>query len=377
MSSEQNSVPSAPFLRQWEETVEEVLAAVRAVGESGWYILGERVASFEAAVAERFGVARGVGCASGLDAIEIALRAAGLGPGEPVLTTPLSAFATTLAVVRAGGVPVFVDVDESGLIDLERAEEALQDRDDLRFFLPVHLYGHPLNLEHLEKLRDRHDLTIVEDCAQAIGAGRGGRGVGTVGAAAAVSFYPTKNLGALGDGGALLTDDEALAERAASLRDYGQAAKFEHVRLGMNSRLDELHAAVLEEVYLPRLERWNARRGEIACRYVGGIDHPFVRSLPAPEGRRSVWHLFPVRVPHAGRDDFREHMASEGIGTQVHYPHPIPDQPALSDVEYETVGDLETARSLTRELVSLPIHPYLEDDEVERVIEAVNSWNRE
>src|SRR5688572_19225144 len=181
------------FRRQWLDTGDEVLAAVSRVGESGWYILGKAVAGFEAALAASLGASFCVGCASGMDAIEIALRALDIVPGSVVLTTPLSAFATTLAIVRAGGTPLFVDVDDSGNIDLELCEQLLGSRDDVRFMVPVHLYGHALDLERLEELKARHRLQIVEDCAQAIGAGSGHRKVGTVGALATVSFYPTKN----------------------------------------------------------------------------------------------------------------------------------------------------------------------------------------
>ena len=185
--------------------------------------------------------------------IELALRVLGLQPGDKVLTTPLSAFATTLAIVRAGGHPVFVDTDEQGLLDLDLADDALQQDAEIRFMVPVHLYGRCLDMGHLMDIQSRHGIPVIEDCAQALGAAHDGRPAGSVGRVATLSFYPTKNLGALGDGGALVTDDPEVAELAGRLRDYGQSAKFEHVHMGMNSRLDELHAAVLEDVFLPRL----------------------------------------------------------------------------------------------------------------------------
>ena len=247
------------FQRQWADTRADVLDATERVGASGWYILGKNVESFERALAASFDRAFAVGCASGLDAIEIALRALGLRPGDKVLTTPLSAFATTLAILRAGGVPVFVDVDDHGLIDLARCEERLA-TGDIRAFVPVHLYGQPLPLPRLAELQARFAVALVEDCAQSALARFRGRSAGTVGAIAATSFYPTKNLGALGDGGALLTDDPALRDRCASLRNYGQTARYQHDELGLNSRLDELQAAILAQAFLPRLPAWTERR---------------------------------------------------------------------------------------------------------------------
>ncbi len=366
-------IPANDFRAQWAEVRADVHAAVERVGASGWLILGEEVAAFEAALAERFGLAHAVGCASGLDALEIALRCAGLAPGDAVLTTPLSAFATTLAVVRAGGVPVFCDVDASGQLDLALAAELLAAEPGLRFLLPVHLYGHALDLDALLGLRERTGVTVVEDCAQAVGARSRGRGVGSVGAFAATSFYPTKNLGALGDGGALLTDDEAGAARARSLRDYGQSAKYEHAHLGLNSRLDELQAAILRDAFLPRLARFTRRRAEVATRYRAELANPALVVPPAPEGSESVWHLFPVLV-EGDRKGLMEHLRAAGVGAAVHYPVLIPDQPALRDVPARVAGGLERARAFAEREVSLPIHPLLDDAAVDAVVAACNAW---
>jgi dTDP-3-amino-3,4,6-trideoxy-alpha-D-glucose transaminase len=208
------------FHRMWQATRENVMAAVEEVGSSGWYILGKHVREFESALAAAWGVRYAVGTASGLDAIEIGLRALGCGPGEKVLTTPLSAFATTLAIVKTGATPVFADTDRFGLIDLDVCEVLLKKRTDIRYCVPVHLYGHPIDSGRLGRLRDQFGLAVIEDCAQSIGAASG-----TVGQASATSFYPTKNLGAIGDGGALLTSDPELRDKACALRDYGQTAK--------------------------------------------------------------------------------------------------------------------------------------------------------
>jgi dTDP-3-amino-3,4,6-trideoxy-alpha-D-glucose transaminase len=369
------SVLGNDFTRQWADAGTDVMAAVDSVGASGRYVLGAEVAAFEAALAEKLGRAAAVGCASGLDAIEMGLRALGLRAGEKVLTTPLSAFATTLGIVRAGGVPVFVDVDASGLLDLALAEAAVAADPSIRFLVPVHLYGHALDLERLAELKARYGLRLVEDCAQAIAARRGGRPVGSAGDLGVLSFYPTKNLGALGDGGAIVTDDTALCDACRSLRDYGQSGKYEHTVLGLNSRLDEIQAAVLRRAFLPRLERWTERRRAIARIYLDGIRSPRVRPLRVAPGSESVWHLFPVWVRGERRAAFVAHLRACGVQGAVHYPKLICDQRALRDVPFEVRGELPRARSLAEGEVSLPINPYLEDTEAVRVVDAVNSWS--
>ena len=357
------------FKRQWAEIGPAAMGAVERVGASGCYILGQEVDAFEGKLAEFWGVSQAVGVANGMDAIEIALRALDLQPGQKVLTTPFSAFATTLAILRAGGVPVFVDVDDNGNIDLEQCREVFSRERSIRFFVPVHLYGNPLDLEKLAGLKRDFDLVIVEDCAQAIGAKHGGRNVGTVGQAAATSFYPTKNLGALGDGGALLTNDPRVASRARALRNYGQSDLYLHDELGLNSRLDELHAAVLSDALLPNLERWTETRRQIAARYLREL-HPIRTIKPAPSAE-PVWHLFPIFVDAAERDNTRERLLGCGIASGVHYPRLIPEQPAMQlSVSYEVAIEPTNARRLAASEISLPIHPFLEENEVEVVVTA-------
>jgi dTDP-3-amino-3,4,6-trideoxy-alpha-D-glucose transaminase len=366
------SIPCNDFGAQWAEIDADVADAVQRVGASGWYVLGREVAAFEAALASAWPVPHVVGCGNGLDALEIALRALGLPPGAPVLTTPLSAFATTLAILRAGGVPWFVDVDASGCVDLDAAAAALQAHPEVRWFVPVHLYGQALDCARLGELADAHELVIVEDCAQSVGARSHGVPTGRAGSAAATSFYPTKNLGALGDGGAVLTDSAALAERARSLRDYGQTAKYEHAVCGLNSRLDELHAAILRDAMLPRLAAWNARRRAVAARYRSEVDNPRVTVPPEPPGSESSAHLFPVLV-----DDppaFLRHLAARGVAAGRHYPRAIPDQPALSERTARVLGDLPRARRFAAREVSLPLHPFLDDESIERVVAACRDF---
>jgi dTDP-4-amino-4,6-dideoxygalactose transaminase len=365
------------FKRQWSEIVEEVRRAVEAVGAGGWYVLGVQVAGFEQDLAQFWGLANAVGVASGLDALEIGLRALGLRCGDRVLTTPLSAFATTMAILRLGGVPVFCDTDANGLLDLGEAEAVLAADPGIRFLLPVHLFGQCLDLDRLATLRDRCGVTIVEDCAQSIGAEWRGRPTGSVGQLAATSFYPTKNLGALGDGGAVLTGDAELAARVRRLRDYGQSAKYRHDEIGWNSRLDELQAAILRGAMLPRLREWTQRRQQVAAAYAAGMRHPGVRLLRPAAVAASCEHLFPVTVAPERREQFEAFLKSRGIATGRHYPILIPDQQALAGVRVERHGELAMARELASSEVSLPIHPQLTGEEVERVIAAVNEWPAE
>ncbi len=359
------------FKRQWDETGEDVHAAVERVGRSGWYVLGSEVTAFEEQFARFMNVPHCVGCASGLDAIELALRALELRPGERVLTTPLSAFATTLAIVRAGGIPLFVDVDKAGNLDLALVEDCLVRRPDVRFVVPVHLFGNLLDVDRLAHIRARFKVRVVEDCAQAIGV-TADRQPGSVGDLAATSFYPTKNLGALGDGGAVYGNDADLMATCRTLRDYGQSQKYVHERLGMNSRLDEMHAAILRSAMMPRLHAWGARRLDIAQRYRAGLRNSWVSLLPIST---SSWHLFPVRVEARLRTQFRDHLGGAGVQSGVHYPRIISEQPALSEMPFEIDGPLDQARQLASEEVSLPMHPHLHDEDVERVIHAVNTWS--
>jgi dTDP-3-amino-3,4,6-trideoxy-alpha-D-glucose transaminase len=363
-------VAANDFVRQWESIREDAMDAVDRVGRSGWLILGEEVRSFERELANWWGIPHAVGVASGLDALEIALRCAGAGPGDRVLTTPLTAYATTLAIIRCGATPVWCDVDESGLIDLARASAALAADSSIRFVLPVHLYGHPIDPAGLRDLGARHGVRIVEDCAQSVGAERAGAPTGAVGIAAGTSLYPTKNLGALGDGGVLLTCDPAVAERARVLRDYGQRARYEHVEFGLNSRLDELHAAILRSALLPRLAAWLARRRSIAARYIEGLE-PVSSSLRpiVPAAGASASHLFPVAVCGADPVAVAAALRDAGIGVNRHYPVLCSDQAASRGVGI-AVDPLLTARHIAAAELSLPIHPHLTDDEVERVIQA-------
>jgi dTDP-4-amino-4,6-dideoxygalactose transaminase len=363
------------FDRLWADCQAEVMAAVAGVGASGWWILGPQVIAFEKNLAGSCGLPHAVGCANGMDAIEIALRASGIGPGSKVLTTPLSAFATALAILRAGAEPVFADVDEHGLLDPKVAEAALAAHPDIRAVIPVHLYGHLADTPRFAELSRKAGAVLIEDAAQAIGATRNGIRVGQFGAATCLSFYPTKNLGAMGDGGALLTGDDTIDRRSRTLRNYGQSEKYIHTELGLNSRLDELHAAVLKDAFLPKLAGWTNKRRTIARTYLDQISNAHVACVPGPDPAGSVWHLFPVLVAASRRTAFADYLQSSGVQANLHYPVVIPDQEAITKHGPALVhGSLDRARMFATCEVSLPIHPYLEDAEVAYVVDVVNGW---
>lgn len=343
-------------------------------GASGRYILGEEVRRFEVNLAAYWKRRYAVGVASGLDAIELSLRILGCGSGDRVLTSPISAFATVLSILKLGATPVFADCDRYGLIDLAACRKLLECNSDIRYFVPVHLYGHTLDSGCLNKLRWDFDLLIVEDCAQSIGAASGRTPTGGTGQLAATSFYPTKNLGSLGDGGAILTDSAELAQEARKLRDYGQSRKYVHDAIGYNSRLDEIQAAFMNRAFLPRLSAWTERRREIARRYCTEISNPRVAVPGFPEGSEPSWHIFPVLIQPDRKADFQSFLQKWEIQSGEHYPLALVEQPALCGVELGPGGDCPGARNFCHSEVSLPVHPYLSDDEVTQVIGAANNW---
>jgi dTDP-4-amino-4,6-dideoxygalactose transaminase len=355
------SATQVPFLdlaSQIAPLREEIDAALRRVLDSGWFVLGPELEAFERELAERFGAHTAIGVANGTEALQLALEALGVGPGDEVITTPLTAAFTALAIVRAGARPVFADVDPRTLnLDPTAAERAITLR--TRALLPVHLYGHPANLDPLREIARRHGLVLIEDGCQAHGAKYKDRAIGATGAVA-LSFYPTKNLGALGDGGALLLDDDEAAARVRELRNGGQRARYEHVRLGMNSRLDELQAAVLR-VKLRRLESWVERRRALAEIYreelAGcGLDLPEEASYA-----RAAWHLFVVRHPR--RDALAAALKVRGVETLVHYPVPVHRQPAFA-VVVPPETRFPVAELAASSVLSLPLYPEMSDARV-------------
>jgi dTDP-4-amino-4,6-dideoxygalactose transaminase len=358
------------FEREPEALRARELAAVDRVLRSGWYILGAEVRAFEQEWGRLLGTTHAVGVGNGMDAIEIALRALGIGAGDEVITTPMTAFATVLAILRAGAQPVLADIDpETAQLSLESARRCLSAR--TRAVLAVHLYGHAHDLDRWKSFCDGAGIFLVEDCAQAHLASWDGVCAGAWGRVGAFSFYPTKNLGAIGDGGALVTSDEAIAARARQLRNYGQSDRYHHPVLGLNSRLDELHAAILR-VRLEVLETFTTRRRAIAQAYRDAIANPALRLLAAPSRPEShVHHLFVVRC--AQRDRLAEHLRLRGIETLAHYPIPIHGQPPCSGLPRDPAG-LQASERHARECLSVPCHPQLDDAEVAAVIRALDEF---
>lgn len=351
---------------RFADAANDYRGAVERVLSRGWYVLGPEVRAFEDAFAAYHGGGHAVGVANGTDAIELALRAAGIGPGDEVVTTAHTAVATGCGVERSGAKPVFADIDPSDYCLCPKAVAAAV-TPRTRAVVAVHLYGQPAKLTELRAVCDRHKLLLIEDCAQAHGATYGGRKVGTFGDLAAFSFYPTKNLGAFGDGGAVFTRDAVLAERVRRLRNYGQTDRYHHVDAGgFNSRLDEIQAALLA-VALGRLDAHNAERGRGAAQYLSQIRSA---GLPAPRaGTGHVYHLFVLRRPD--RDAFRAKLAAAGVETLVHYPIPIHLQPAYAHLGV-AAGALPEAERAAREVVSLPLFVGITDEQLTAVVAAIN-----
>ena len=346
-----------------------VAAAARVIG-SGWYVLGRELESFERRWSQACEIDHCVGVANGLDAIELALRALNIGAGHEVITTPMTAFATVLAILRAGASPVLADVDPcSGLLSIDSVRRCLSER--TRAVVLVHLYGQMREMDRWDELQREAGISLIEDCAQSHLARWDGRAAGTFGKAGAYSFYPTKNLGAIGDGGALVTTSALLAQRVARLRNYGQSERYVHTELGMNSRLDEIQAALLS-VRLDWLERFTLRRRAIAQRYQHGIRNPRVRLLSEPtQSTAHVHHLYVVLSERRG--ELARHLANSGVQTLIHYPVPVHHQSPCQGLKCDPEG-LHQAERHAAECLSIPCHPQLSDADVDHILEAIASF---
>lgn len=342
------------------------MAAAERVLASCRFILGPEVGALEAELAALCGARHGIGVNSGTDALVLALKAVGVRPGDEVITSSFSFVASASAVLMVGARPVFVDVDPI-TYNLDPALVARAVTPRTRAIVAVHLYGQPAAMDAIADAARARGLAVIEDAAQAVGASYAGRPAGAWGDAACLSFYPTKNLGALGDGGAVVTDDPELAERARLLRQYGEARQYESVLAGGNSRLDTLQAAVLA-VGLRHLDAWTARRRELAALYreeLAGLELVLPEELP---GRHHVFHLYVVRAPE--REQLRERLAERGVETLVHYPRPVHLQPAYARLARAGLG---TSERLCAEVVSLPLYPELSDGEAEHVAAAARA----
>jgi len=373
-----DAVPLLDLRRQYQEIRGDVLAAIERVCASQSFILGPEVEALESEVATFTGVDDAVGCASGTDALWLALLAAGVQPGDGVVTTPFSFFASASAIVRAGARPIFADVDPGTLnIDPAKVEARLQDGGSykVRALLPVHIYGQCADLDGLQRLCDDYQLTMIEDAAQAIGASWRDRRAGSFGTAAAFSFYPSKNLSAYGEAGLVTTRNPELATHMRRLRNHGGPQRYHHDEFGWNCRMDAIQAAILR-VKLPHVEMWNQQRRERAASYqrlfteagLLSTDDSPIRELAARPEAQPVFHQYVVRARR--RDELREFLSDRKIGTEVYYPVPLHLQPCFSYLGYRQ-GDLPESERAASEVVALPMFPELTMDEQRWVVESI------
>lgn len=358
------------FIREPESLIKEQVSAMERVIRSGWWILGKEVEAFEKEWCAWSGCANTVGVGNGMDALEIGLRALGIGNGDEVITTPMTAFATVLAILRAGATPVLADIEPStAILSIESVARCISKK--TKAVMVVHLYGQAAPLQEYVTFCKEKGIHLIEDCAQAHGAVSGNYKVGTAGVFAGWSFYPTKNLGTIGDGGAFSTQDIALAEKAKILRNYGQSVRYHHPKIGLNSRLDELHAAILR-VRLILLSEWTIRRRIIAQRYTREIRNEIVKLMPLPANEEAhVHHLFVVNSIE--RDRLSQWLKKNEIESLIHYPVPVHHQDSCKAVLLDPQGLANTERH-AKQCLSLPCNPFLEDSEVDRVITVLNCF---
>jgi dTDP-4-amino-4,6-dideoxygalactose transaminase len=377
-------VPMLDLKRQYQPLHEELLQALDHVLQTQQFILGEPVAAFERAAAARLGVAHAIGCSSGTDALWLALAAAGIGPGDAVVTTPFSFFASVSAILRAGATPVMADIDPVSFnLDPEAVETVLKafQPTPIRAILPVHLYGQCADWTAFSLLGQENGLKLIEDAAQAWGAEWGGKKAGGLGNAAAFSFYPTKNLSAAGDAGMVSTNADELDERLRMLRQHGMRRRYHHDEIGWNARLDGFQAAILQ-VKLKYIDGWNSSRRTVAGMYHSlfagaGVaeagpypTHGIVLPFEVP-GSKHVWHQYVIRT--ARRDGLREFLTARKIGSEIYYPVPLHMQEALKPLGYKE-GDFPEAERAAREVLALPIFPELREDEQQTVVKAITEF---
>lgn len=376
-AAEPIAVPALDLKAQYRTIREEIEPVVRAVLESQYFVLGPEVSNLEAEVARYCRVPHAVGCASGSDALLLPLQAWGIGPGDEVITTPYTFFATGGAVWRLGARPVFVDIEpETFNIDPARIAAAITPR--TRAIIPVHLYGQAAEMDPILRLAREHGLYVLEDAAQAIGAGYKGRPVGTLGHAAAFSFYPSKNLGGFGDGGMMTTPDEATAKILARLRVHGMEPKYHHQEVGFNSRLDALQAAVLR-VKLRHLDAWTTGRRAVAARYRelfhdAGLTEWVELPIERPD-HFHVYNQFVIRVPEEVRDGLRAHLSEQKVGSEIYYPIPLHQQACFAALGYQA-GDMPHSELAARQTIALPMYPELSMEALRHVVGSIATYFR-
>jgi dTDP-4-amino-4,6-dideoxygalactose transaminase len=347
--------------REYQVISGQINQAVGKVLRSGWFILGEEVNAFEREFAAYVGAGYAVGVNSGSDALFLSIKALGIGEGDEVITVSHTFVSTVDAIVRNGAKPVFVDInDKTYTIDITQIEGKLTNR--TKAILPVHLYGHPADMHPIIEIARRYKLYVIEDACQAHGAEYGVQKVGRLGDAGCFSFYPAKNLGACGDGGMVVTNNKELADKLAMLRNYGQPKKYRHDLIGLNTRLDELQAAILR-VKLKYLDEWNEKRRKVAALYNNLLKDTGLHTPVQEEGVKHVYSLYVVRDKE--RESLEEHLSEKGVQTLIHYPFPVHKQKAY--LELGLVGTLPITEKVCGEILSLPIHPWLTEPEVEEI----------
>lgn len=345
----------------------EIDAAIKRVLDRGWYLLGDEITNFEAEFARFCGSKCCVGVANGLDALNLIVRAYGFGPGDEIIVPSNTYIATILAISQNGCTPILVEPNIGTFnIDPDRIEEKITSQ--TRAIMVVHLYGQAVEMAKIQALAQKYGLKIIEDSAQAHGAMDAGRRVGNLGDASGFSFYPGKNLGCLGDGGAVTTNDEALAQTIRALRNYGSDVKYHNLFKGVNSRLDEIQAAILS-VKLKYLDADNEKRRAIARFYRSNINNPLITLPQTPDEARHVWHLFVLRTPE--RDRLQQYLLANGVGTQIHYPIPPHKQTAYA--EWNALS-FPLSEQISREVLSIPMSPVLKQEEIEHVVERINQF---
>jgi len=379
MSMEPNYIPQANPKAAYLSQKEEIDKTVYDILNKGWYILGKQVSTFEQNFANFIGARYAIGVANGTDAVELCLRVLEIGKNDAVFTVSHTAVATISGIERSGATPVLVDIDQDTYtMDPQSLEEAIQEENRKGLLKPsaivlVHLYGHPADITAIKSIADKYNLRLIEDCAQAHGAQYNGQTVGTFGDMAAFSFYPTKNLGAFGDGGAVITNNRAFAEKAKALREYGWTERYISTYSGINSRLDELQAAILN-VRLKMLGDENEKRRKIADKYNAILKSKNDIIFPKEKSNcKHVYHLYVLRMNQ--RDAFREYMNQNQIGTAVHYPYPIHLQAAYKNRIQLSPGGLPKTEDISKKIVSLPMYPQLDDIEIDRVLDALDKWD--
>ncbi|MCT7969213.1 DegT/DnrJ/EryC1/StrS family aminotransferase [Laspinema sp. D1] len=372
-----NHIPPLDLSLQYHTIAQEVEASVLALLASGRYIGGPVVAEFEQQFAAYIGTTHCVSCNSGTDALYLALRALNIGPGDEVITTPFTFFATSETISRVGATPVFVDiVPETFNLDVDRLEAAITEK--TRGILVVHLYGQPVEMTRLMAIANQHNLAVIEDCAQSTGATWGGQRVGSMGHVGCFSFFPTKNLGAFGDGGAVTTNDPAIAAQMRILKEHGASGRYYHESVGINSRLDALQAAILQ-IKLRHLDFWNDRRRAIAQNY-HRLLAPLAEIIPPQElpGGQGVWNQYTIRVKSQEensqrRDRLQQQLNESGIAATVYYPLALHLQPIYQGLGY-ALGDLAIAEQASREVLSLPMFPELSEEQQQEVVYGLKSF---